>query len=919
MLNLYELEPELKLLTEQPFEDGSDFIIKFLEIYNIPQKTITDIQKSYQLNAPVFIPKKLAFIAIDHDDLLLVEDQLKEKYSKHKNKPRLLMVTNGKTIRAWNAKQDQSLDIRFAELNDYFDFFAYLAGIERYEIEQENIADIKATGRINKLYTALLDENMDWINNPKAEHELNLFVMRLLFCFFAEDTAIFSNNLFTQTVMTLSSPDGSNTADILHQLFEGMATNPTQRKAQNFPKWVLDFPYVNGGLFNDEIRIPRFSDRALRFFSDCGNYDWKEINPDIFGSMMQAIANKELRKDNGMHYTSVPNINRLLDPLLFNQLDSELTEAGDDLSKLNKFHNHLARIRIFDPACGSGNFLIIAYRRLRELEFEVLKKLKQQIAAPLGFTSIQLDHFYGIEISDFAVQTARLSLWIAQYQMNARMKKDFGEAPPALPLTENGRVICGNALRLDWTEICPVKEIDSKTEIYVAGNPPFHGSSWQSKEQKEDLEQLFSPHTRKYKDLDYSAGWFFKTAQFLTHITVCGGALVSTNSVCQGTQVELLWPLILELNIEIGFAWPSFKWKNNATHNAGVTCIIVGLRRASPTIKTLYFEDHSNDTPHISPYLLPINNDIIVQKRSKPLGNDSLMIRGNTATDGGYLMLSPSEKQELLESYPQAFPLIKQIYGSQEFIRGEERYCLWIHDLDLPLAQSIPPIKERIEAVRQKRLQSPDPGANKMAERPHQFREMNEIKNSAFLIPRVSSEQRRYLSIGFMPTEVIISDSAFAVFDPPEYLFAILSSRLHAVWLANIGGKLEERYRYSNTIVYNNFPFLPLTLDQEEQLAECAGNILATREDHPGKTIATLYNPQTMPANLLNAHQQTDALLETFYNGKPFADDTERLTFLFKHYERLLKADTKKKEVKKQTQKKPSKSASNPAPNNKKE
>lgn len=914
MLNLYELEPKLKLLIEQPFEDGSAFITKFLEIYNIPQKTITDIQKSYQLNTPVFIPKKLAFIAIDHDDLLLAEDQLKEKYNKHKNKPRLYVVTNGKTIRAWNAKQDQLLDKPFTELNDYFDFFAYLAGIERYEVIEEVEADRKATRKLNLLYKELLDHNMDWINNPKAEHELNLFVMRLLFCFFAEDTAIFPKDQFTETVMTYSSPDGSDTADILHQLFEGMATNPTQRKTKNFPKWVLDFPYVNGGLFNDEIRIPRFSDRALRFFRDCGNYNWQEINPDIFGSMMQAIANKELRKDNGMHYTSVPNIERLLKPLLLDQLEAELTEAGDDLSKLNKFHDHLARIRIFDSACGSGNFLIIAYRRLRELEFKVLKRLKQQIAAPLGFTSIQLDHFYGIELDDFAAQTARLSLWIVQYQMNAKMKKDFGDSPATLPLTENGHIICGNALRLDWTEICPVENIDSKTEIYVAGNPPFHGSTWQSKEQKEDIEQLFSPHTKSYKTLDYSAGWFFKTAQFLTHPKTYGGALVSTNSICQGTQVELLWPLILNLNIEIGFAWPSFKWKNNATHNAGVTCIIVGLRRASSTIKTLYFEDHSTDIPHISPYLLPVNNDIIVQKRSKPFGKTPIMVFGNKPTDGGYLMLSPPEKQELLENYPQATPLVKRIYGSQEFIRGEERFCLWIQDQDLPLAHSIPPIMKRIKAVQQFRLKSSKKTTKELAQQPYRFDEIrSRINQEVFLIPAVSSEQRHYLSIGFMPANIIINNSSFAIFDPPDYLFAILSSRLHAVWLANIGGKLEERYRYSNTIVYNNFPFLPLTEDQEEQLAECAGNILAAREEHPGKTIAFLYNPQTMPANLLQAHQQTDEMLENFYNGKPFVDDTERLTFLFKQYERLLKADTKKKAVKKQTKKKPSKSASNPA------
>lgn len=574
----------------------------------------------------------------------------------------------------------------------------------------------------------------------------------------------------------------------------------------------------------------------------------------------------------------------------------------------------MARIRIFDPACGSGNFLIIAYRRLRELEFEVLKRLKQQIAAPLGFTSIQLDHFYGIELDDFAAQTARLSLWIAQYQMNAKMQDIFGDSPATLPLTENGHVICGNALRLDWMEVCPIKNIDPKTEIYVAGNPPFHGRISQNKKQKEDIIFVFSSHTKSYKNLDYSAGWFFKTAQFLTYATVCGGALVSTNSICQGTQVELLWPLILGLNIEIGFAWPSFKWKNNATHNAGVTCIIVGLRHASSTMKALYFEDHSNDIPHISPYLLPVDNDIIVQKRSKPLGKLPLMIYGNAPIDDGYLLLSLKEKQDLLSQYPQAKTLIKRFYGSQEFIRGEERFCLWIEDQDLSLANSILPIKKRIESVKQFRLNSNREQTKKFALYPYKFVEIRQkLEKESFLIPLISSGKRYYLSVGIMPEDIVTNNKTFTIFDPPSYLFAILSSRLHMVWLANIGGRMRTDFSYSNTIVYNTFPFLPLTEDQEEQLAECAGNILAAREDHPGKTIAFLYNPQTMPANLLQAHQQTDEMLETFYNGKSFVDDTERLTFLFKHYERLLKADTKKKAVKKQTKKKPSKSASNPA------
>lgn len=758
------------------------------------------------------------------------------------------------------------------------------------DINQENANDIKALKLINKLYTELLFENMDYINNNNSEHELSLFMVWLVFCFFSENVEIFSYKIFTKTVTTLSISDGSNLSDILNYIYERTANNKIQKKLDNFPKWVFNFPYIKIELFNRKIRIPRFSSKTLQILKDCGNLDWRKVNSVIFGSLIQITTDKKLRRNSSIHYTSISNINKLLNSILFDKLDMELNEAGNDIIKLKEFHNRLSHIRIFDPACGSGNFLIVAYHKLKELEFEVLKRLKQKTDYPLD-TSIHLYNFYGIELSNFATQVAHLSLLITKYQMNIKMKEILGISPIIFPLIENEYIICGNALRLDWKDICLVKDIDPKTEIYIVGNPPFVGHSFQRKEQKEDLALVFSSYTKNYKMLDYSAGWFFKISQFLTNKNVYRGALISTNSICQGKSVELLWSLIFKNNIEIGFAYPSFKWKNNIINNAEVICIIVGLQRKSQNMKTLYFKDYSKEVYNISPYLLPINNNIIVQKRSKPLGKVPIMIFGNKPTDGGHLMLSTQEKKELLTQYPQTAPLVKRIYGSQEFIRGEERFCLWIHDQDLPLAQSISPIMERFEKVKQSRLASPKQATHELARIPHRFEFINEqtVQSHAFLIPRVSSEQRRYLSIGFMPADVIISDRNFIIFDPPDYLFAILSSRLHAVWLANIGGRLGMSYSYSNTIVYNTFPFLPLTSDQEEQLAECAGNILAAREEHPGKTIATLYNPQTMPANLLQAHHKTDILLETFYNGKPFINDEERLDFLFEKYEKLLK------------------------------
>jgi len=887
-MNIAGIESSLRDLVEISF-DADSFIYRFLEIYDAPKSTITKLRQGTSgyslLNGDLLWKKKLFFRIAPKGQTAATVDALAADPLTKKHAPRFLIATDGEEVYAQDIKADQTCDIPFDKLNDSFDFFLPLAGIERYEGVAENPADIKATARLAKLYDAILEANPAWVGHDHT-HELNLFMTRMLFCFFAEDTSIFDNDLFTTSLMTLSREDGTDTSSVLQTIFTAMNTSNDER--DGLPEYARRFPFVNGGLFRDQTLIPTFSKRARRLLKECGTLSWRDINPDIFGSMIQAVVEPGMRGDMGMHYTSVPNIMKVLQPLFLLSLEEEFEAARDSETKLQKLLKRIYSIRVFDPACGSGNFLIIAYRELRKLEsriFERLREIARQWSLPM--TGVRLTQFFGIELADFAAETAKLSLWIAEYQMNELFKAEFGSAPPALPLRDSGNIVHGNACRLDWLNVCPHVE---GRETYVVGNPPYLGRGLQTAEQKIDMTATFEDLTKNYKNLDYVACWTISGARYC-RATKAECAFVTTNSICQGEQVPLLWPLVFEQGLEIGFAHQSFKWQNNAAANAAVICVVVGLRLVRSTKKTLFTEDHSRIVKNISPYLIEFDNTVI-NKRSMPISAVPRIAFGSMANDNGCLILNAEERERLLAANPEAAPMVRRLVGSQEFIKGIERWCLWINDDDLDAALAIPDISERIEGVRHHRSSSDRASTRSLANTSYRFGEIRQQASEAILVPRHFSEDRAYLTLGFVNgTETVVADSAAAIFRPPEYLFSIMSSRLHTVWTAAVGGRIKMDYRYSNTMVYNTFPIPDLSDDQKAILEGYAIEILGVRELYPGKTIAWLYDPETMPADLLQAHQNLDDAFENIYNGRPFKGDTERLEHLFKLYSIMIKKE----------------------------
>lgn len=882
-MNIAEIESALRELVEKPF-DPESFVFEFLRIYDAPKATVTKLRQAQAgdllQTGEVVWKKKLWFQPTPKGKAAAAIDAMSADPGKQA--PRFLVATDGIEFYARDTKSDLSIDPDFAKLNDAFDFFLPLANIERYEGVDENPADIKATARLAKLYDAILEANPDWIGADRT-HDLNIFMTRMLFCFFAEGTSIFEKGLFTTTLMNVSREDGSDLAQVLETLF--LAMNSDGKDRAGMPEFAKRFPYVNGGLFRDKTLIPKFSKRSRRLLRECGELAWSHINPDIFGSMIQAVVEPGMRGDMGMHYTSVPNIMKVLHPLFLLSLEEEFEAARDSDAKLVKLLRRLQNIRVFDPACGSGNFLIIAYRELRKIENRIFERQREIGQRSLPMTGVHLSQFYGIELADFAAETAKLSLWIAEYQMNEQFKAEFGTAPPALPLRDSGNIVHANSLRKDWLKVCPPKE---GGETFVVGNPPYLGRALQSADQKDDMATVFAGLSDKFKNLDYVACWTIKGAQYAKSIGAhC--AFVTTNSICQGEQVALLWPLVFRLGIEIGFACQSFKWRNNAAANAGVTCVVVGIRPHSNAKKMIFADDLVRVVKHISPYLIEFD-DTVVEKRSKPLSNIPPIDFGSMPNDNGCLLLGRDECENLLASSPASKNLIRKLTGSQEFIKGVERWCLWIDDEKLPLARSIPEIAKRIDECREHRTNSGREATNALAQTPHRFGEVRHEDTEAILAPLHFSEDRPYLTLGLVDgSQCVISNSASAVFNPPGYLFAIMSSRLHLVWTASVGGQLETRLRYSNTLVYNTFPIPELSSNQKAALESHSVDVLSAREAHPGKTIAWLYDPETMPANVLAAHRALDETIETIYLGRVFKNDTERLEHLFKVYSNMVR------------------------------
>ena len=925
-MNAVEIEEALSELAAQPF-DEAEFPFLFLEALGNKETTINRLRKAKNegkggTNASdilggVLQRNNIHIAVCPPDSVGKTLRALRESPQTAIAKAKFILATDGITLEAEELGGGETIASEYPDFPKYIGFFLPLVGISTVKEIKDNPIDIKATGRLNKLYIELLKENPDWASSQRRE-AMNHFMARLIFCFFAEDTDIFrSRDLFTKTIEQMSEKNGSNTHEVMSEIFRAMnidPIDPKNRAAAKLPNWADVFPYVNGDLFSGSTETPRFSRIARAYLTRSGELDWEKINPDIFGSMIQAIAEDEERGNIGMHYTSVPNILKVLNPLFLDDLRDALKTAGDNSRSLLNLRKRIANIRVFDPACGSGNFLVIAYKKMRAIE----ARINERRGETGRRTEISIQNFRGIELKSFPAEIARLALVIAEYQCDVRYCGQKDALMRFLPLDAGNWITCGNALRLDWMKLCPptgtgVKivaddlfetpldqtEIDFENEggeTYICGNPPYLGSTWQSREQKADLEAVFNGQTKNWKSLDYVAGWFMKAADYGLH-TQASAAFVSTNSICQGQQVPILWPLILKTGHEISFAYTSFKWNNLASYNAGVTVVIVGVSRQASKVRQLFSVIDSNEISlkeanNINAYLIA-GKDIIIDKATLPISEVNEMSFGNKPVDGGHLLLSRDEADNLKLPASQRARFIRRFYGSAEFIRGQERYCLWIEDNHLDEALHIEPIRQRIECVREMRLASPDKGANAMALRAHQFREMNAGINHTITIPSVSSENREYLPCGLLSNRSVVSNLAVAIYDAPLWNMALIASRLHLVWIAAVCGKLETRYRYSNTLGWNTFPVPKLTEQNKADLTRCAENILLVREAHFPKTIADLYEPEKMPEDLRRAHEENDEVLERIYIGRRFRNDTERLETLFKLYTEMTSEQAK--------------------------
>lgn len=806
---------------------------------------------------------------------------LKDSAAITRHNPRLYITCDGSSVVAYDPKDDDLYEGALNTLWRDFEFFKPLAGIEKFRNYEEAEADVKTAELMAKLYDDICRYND--FRDKEVSHYINVFMSRLLFCFFAEDTGLFKPNQFTQAIEDNTAIDGSDLADFIDRLFVVMSTNDESYREQQTSKVISDFPYVNGGLFLKRYPIPTLSRRARLLIIQCGKFQWGEINPDIFGSMTQAIVSPEQRSELGIHYTSVPNIMKVIQPLFLDDLVSEFLRSRNDAKALNALLVRMSKIKFFDPACGSGNFLIISYKRVRELEIEIWKRLFELKETTLPFSSIQLTQFYGIEIDEYACDTATLSLWLAEHQMDNKFRDEFGTCPDPLPLRPSGHIVNGNACRIDWNTVCPHTKDE---EVYVTGNPPYYGSKKQTPEQKKDMLFALS-ELKDQKGVDYISGWFWKGAKYIKD-TKAKYAFVTTNSISQGEQVGMLWRPILQLGLTISFAHTSFKWSNNAKNNATVSCVIIGVSKDYYGKRLFYNETTQEvfNVDNINPYLTVGENIIVSKKYSIPVGYPKASF-GCMAYDHGNLILSEEEKDELVELYPQAANYIKKLIGADEFIKSNVRYCLWIDNEQLEEANSIPPIKKRIEATRAFRIKQ---GVEEYAKRPHQFREHFERDCDAIIIPRVSSERREYIPMGIVGADSVISDSAFAIYcdGRNDYiLLGILMSRLHTLWVKAVGGSLENRIRYSATLCYNTFPFPKLSPSASSEIDRLAKEVLLCRAEHTEMTLGEMYNPENFPDDLRAAHHDLDLAVERCYREKPFESDEERLEFLFKLYVKM--------------------------------
>ncbi|MGN0841993.1 MAG: class I SAM-dependent DNA methyltransferase [Kiritimatiellia bacterium] len=801
--------------------------------------------------------------------------------------PRAIVVSDFQTFRFYDLTKDAQLTtFKLADLRKYVTLFGYMIGGESEEIREQDPVNRKAAEKMAKLHDALKAIGYQG-------RELEVYLVRLLFCLFAEDTSIFKVDQFSNFIREKTAPDGSDLAIRIAELFQVLNTAPEKRLATR-DEAVAAFPYVNGNLFGDQLQIPAFSAAMRTALLDCGALDWSKISPAIFGAMFQGVMDETKRHDLGAHYTSEENILKVIRPLFLDSLREEfdticLLTGPSKRVKLQQFHDRIAALKFLDPACGCGNFLLIAYRELRRLEMDVLEELHKDdpgmVLDVSTLCKVNVSQFYGIEIEQFPAEIAKVALWLMDHLCNLEVADRFGQYFARIPIKASPHIVCANALTTDWAPLSPSFD-------YIFGNPPFLGKKEQTPEQKADMQKVFALK-KPSSVLDFVTAWYKKAVDF-TEGTTTECAFVSTNSICQGEHIPAFWnPYILPRNIHINFAHQTFKWSNEAKGKAAVHCVIVGFAFVDRKDKRLFVYDKPNGQPkethvkRINPYLYDAV-DPYTERRDKPVNAPLPMCYGNIPLDWGTLMLTAEERAQFIASDSRCEPLIKRCLGGDELLNGGDRYCLWLVDFAPSLLKSLPLVSARVEACREKRLASKDAGARKLGEeRPYQFRDLNN-PDTAIVIPKVSSERRKYVPLGFIDKSTVTTGTVLIVPNGTLYMFGVLSSAFHMAWLRAVGGRMELRYQYSKDLVYNNFIWPTVSDEARKTIETAAQGVLDARAAHPGQTLADLYDPLYMPPDLLKAHQHLDALVDKAY-GKKFANDAERVAHLFDLYAAAVK------------------------------
>ena len=806
--------------------------------------------------------------------------------------PQYILVCDFKRFRLYDLDAATSTPIEF-ELKDLVSnvqHFAFIAGYIKREFKEEDPVNIKAAEQMGQLHDMLKEVGY-------SGHQLEIYLVRLLFCLFSDDTSIFDKGIFQEFVSN-TSEDGRGLGSRLSELFETLNTSPSDRLS-NLDDDLVQFPYVNGKLFAEQIRIPQFGRKMRELLLKVSTLNWGSISPNIFGSMFQYVMNPEERRALGAHYTSEKNILKVIKPLFLDELRAEFQQIKNSRPKLKAFHDKLSKLTFLDPACGCGNFLIIAYRELRLLEIEVVKQLLgNQLVNVNQYFKVDVDQFYGIEIEEFPAQIAQVAMWLTDHQMNMRASEEFGEYYLRLPLRKSANIVHANALALDWKSLIASAD-------FIFGNPPFVGSKIMTDVQRKEVVDAFA-NAQGSGVLDYVCAWYVNAARYIQHSS-SRVAFVSTNSITQGEQVGALWSVLLSsYKVRIHFAHQTFKWSNDAKGVAAVYCVIIGFGATDPSAKTIYEYETVRSAPferaasNINPYLVDAPDTVVRSSQTPICPNVPAIGIGNKPIDGGHYLFTTAEKDAFISSEPDSAKYFRRWIGADEFLNGYERWCLWLGDVAPSTLRSMPHVMARIDKVRQTRLASKSAPTRKLADTPTRFHVENIPSASYLVIPKVSSERRHYIPIGYEEPSTLSSDLLFIVGDVTYYHFGVLSSLMHMSWVRYTCGRLKSDYRYSKDIVYNNFPWPENVSDKSKSQVElCAKQVLTVRSHYPESTLADMYDPLSMPHALLKAHQELDRAVDRLYSSKPFTSESTRIAFLFELYEKYtqgLFAQIKKKQ-----------------------